>query len=250
MADADLYRLRLWYQSGGGSGGVTFDRNLAQGWGNFVKTGDKTWGLDLNPAQEILAGSALYLTADINGGATVSHTLRLGLMAGAAHFAYGTTLPASDLSNLNEQTIALSSGARLSWINPETINFIKGQTNASLGKIRLQNIQGYALSLKSLRLSVMDTSGQVQNAGTIFSQISLVYQNSTLAALTAPFAGEQWVFTSPLTIPAQGEIQLDAVGTLAENPGVMNFQISLPDGQCVNQGEVWPKAPVGFHSLC
>ena len=237
-AGTDIYRLRLWYQAGGGGGGVTFNPQTAQRWGQFTPQDASTWDLTLSPAPEVLANSALYLTADISGNAASGRTIRLGLTHGSANFTYGNTLPAAGLFNLNSQTIVQAAGVQLSWSNPTSVNLLKGQTSAGVGGVRLQNLTSYAWLLKSLRLSMVDATGQAQNAGTVFDKLSLVYQNTTLATLNAPFAGDQWILTSPVTVPAPGEIQLDVVGDITPNPGVTNFKLSLPDGQCVNQGEL------------
>jgi hypothetical protein len=147
--------------------------------------------------------------------------------------------------NLDALTIAQSAVARLSWSPSGSLNLLQGQSQALLGEIHLRNISGSPLAVSALQLQVLDGPGLVRNPGEDFTQLNLVCPGAAASLRGAPFAGDQWLFPSPLVIPAQGEIALQVVGDLAAKPAWQTFQLSLPGNTCLNQGALLAESDGG-----
>ncbi|MCK5219388.1 hypothetical protein KAR10_07700, partial [bacterium] len=244
-AGTDISSLFLWYQPNGGSSGITFDPHLAQKLDCCSAIpGEKIWQLALQ--HEIYDGDALYITADLSGGAQVGNTLRFLLPPGNASFLYGNTLPSHALVALIEQTIMPSTSLHLDLVSLSSVNVTRSQNGVNLARIRMINVSGKSLVIKSLLMTLVDKSGNKLDLPSVFKTLWILGSNSILATLSHSSSGQiTFNFAPPITLSPQGQALLELRGNIQAAPSTAQFKIGFWDGQCVNNNELLAMSAAG-----
>ncbi|MEW6515575.1 MAG: right-handed parallel beta-helix repeat-containing protein [candidate division FCPU426 bacterium] len=247
-AGESISRLRLWRRANGAqSGTVTFDPLQCQPLGDLAATADRTWDLTLN--QTLLPADALYLTVDLAAGAQAGQTIRLSLPAGGAVFAYSTPLMASAISAANDLMIQRQQMTTLAVCSRLLRNVAVGQRGLDLGDVVVANVSGQTLALTSLRLALQDGAGRSLAPGQAGERWWLEQGGAAVSTLLPPFSGGLlFTFSPAVTLSDQAQAVLTLKMDVSAQPETRRFQVSVPDAQTLNWGQVStaPASGAGF----
>ncbi|MCK5219683.1 hypothetical protein KAR10_09175 [bacterium] len=232
----DIQRLKLWHKTGGSSSGITFDPLTANYLADFTTTGARLWALGFAD-QEVMVedGDALYITADISGGARANRTCCFALPALSVKFKYPNNLPESGIVSNTQQVIAQSVSFYVDFTSLAPVNIAEGQKAVCLGRIKISNATGNEIPVSSILVGLTDRAGIAQGLESVFDRIWIERQGDRLAELQAPFSGGNFNLLPQLNLD-QDEVVLELGGSIKAAPKVRTFFVGLMHGECLNNG--------------